>query len=63
MEGIKVLRKLNEVNEEKDKIISPLKGRLADMKQYSRINYLVVTGLETMHWTYARATPTPTKRW
>lgn len=51
MEDIKELRRQSE---EKDKKIAMLEGRLSDLEQYSRVNDVILTGLETKHQTYAR---------
>uniref|UniRef100_A0A1A7XGY8 Uncharacterized protein n=1 Tax=Iconisemion striatum TaxID=60296 RepID=A0A1A7XGY8_9TELE len=51
MEDIKELRRLSE---EKDKRIAMLEGRVSELEQYSRVNDVMVTGLETKHQTYAR---------
>lgn len=41
---------------EKDRKISQLEQRVDELKQYARRNDLAITGLETRHRTYARAT-------
>lgn len=51
MDDIKELRRQSE---EKDKKIAMLEGRVSDLEQYSRVNDVIVTGLETKHQTYAR---------
>lgn len=40
---------------EKDKKITTLENRVADLEQYSRINDLIINGLKTKHRSYARA--------
>ncbi|KAL4000613.1 heterogeneous nuclear ribonucleoprotein R [Sarotherodon galilaeus] len=49
------IKGLQKLNEEKDKKIALLESRVADLEQYTRMNDLIVSGLETKHRTYARA--------
>lgn len=39
---------------EKDRKIAILETRVADLEQYTRINDVVISGLRTKHWNYAR---------
>lgn len=41
---------------EKDKKIEDLERRVEDLEQYTRMDDLVISGLETTHRTYARIT-------
>lgn len=52
------IKELKKQNEEKDKRIASLECRVADMEQYSRMNDIVVSGLETRPRSYARAVTT-----
>lgn len=52
---IEEVRQLREVIREKDKKIEDLQKRVDDLEQYTRMDDLVITGLETTHRTYARA--------
>uniref|UniRef100_A0A1A7ZXN5 Uncharacterized protein n=1 Tax=Nothobranchius furzeri TaxID=105023 RepID=A0A1A7ZXN5_NOTFU len=49
------IKELRRQSEEKDKKITMLEVRVAELEQYSRISDVIVTGLETKHQTYARA--------
>ncbi|KAK7939950.1 hypothetical protein WMY93_003276 [Mugilogobius chulae] len=49
------VKQLKLQNEEKDKRIAALEGRIADLEQYSRINDVVITGLDIKPRSYARA--------
>ncbi|KAK1884290.1 Kinesin-related protein 11 [Dissostichus eleginoides] len=42
-------------NIEKDKKITFLENRVADLEQYTRMNDLIISGLKTRHRSYARA--------
>lgn len=50
------LRQLKTVIKEKDKKIEELERRVEDLEQYTRMDDLVIFGLETTHRTYARIT-------
>ncbi|KAL7382808.1 hypothetical protein ABVT39_027930 [Epinephelus coioides] len=52
MEEIKELKRQNA---EKDRKISMLEGRVADLEQYSRMNDLIISGLDIKPRSYARA--------
>lgn len=52
------IKELKKQNEEKDKRIASLECRVADMEQHSRMNDIVVSGLETRPRSYARAVTT-----
>lgn len=52
VEEVKVLRKLNE---EKDKKIAELESRVADLEQNSRMNEVVITGIQIKPRSYSRA--------
>lgn len=52
VEDIKILRFQNE---EKDKRLAYLEGRVADLEQYTRLNDVIVTGLQIRPRSYARA--------
>lgn len=49
------IKELKKQNEEKDKRIASLECRVADMEQHSRMNDIVISGLETRPRSYARA--------
>ena len=49
------IKELKRQNMEKDQKISVLEKRLDDLEQYSRINDLIVSGLQTKPRSYARA--------
>ena len=42
-------------NIKKDKKITFLENRVADLEQYTRMNDLIISGLKTRHRSYARA--------
>uniref|UniRef100_A0A1A8F5H3 Uncharacterized protein n=1 Tax=Nothobranchius korthausae TaxID=1143690 RepID=A0A1A8F5H3_9TELE len=56
LELVEEIKDLRRQNEEKDKRIAMLEIRVSELEQYSRVNDVIVTGLETMHRTYARVT-------
>lgn len=58
MDLFEEIKDLRRQNEEKDKKIVMLEGRVSELEQYSRLNDVIVTGLETKHRTYARVTAT-----
>ncbi|KAK7915580.1 hypothetical protein WMY93_011341 [Mugilogobius chulae] len=49
------IKDLRKQNDEKDKKIQALENRLADLEQYTRLNDLIITGLDVKPRTYARA--------
>lgn len=49
------IKELKNQNAEKDKRIHMLECRVADLEQYSRLNDIMVSGLETKPRSYARA--------
>lgn len=49
------IRELKRQNEEKENKIRMLETRVADLEQYSRINDVIISGLETRHRSYASA--------
>lgn len=49
------IKELKKQNEEKDKKIASLECRVTDLEQYTRMNDIVVSGLETRPRSYARA--------
>lgn len=49
------IKDLQILNAEKDKKIAVLESRVADLEQYTRINDLIISGLETRPRSYARA--------
>ena len=53
---INEVRQLKAVIQEKDKKIDELERRVEDLEQYSRIDDIVISALETTHRSYARAT-------
>ena len=53
---INEVRQLKAVIQEKDKKIDELERRVEDLEQYSRIDDIMISGLETTHRSYARAT-------
>lgn len=58
---LNLMEKVNELEnmvKEKDKKIEKLEKRLDDLEQYSRVNDIIIQGLETKHRTYARAVTT-----
>lgn len=55
VEEVKLLRM---AVKEKDKKISDLEKRVDDLEQYSRMDDLLISGLETKHQSYARALTT-----
>lgn len=58
MEMMGEIRELKKQNGEKDVKIAHLECRVDDLEQYSRMNDLIVSGLETRHRSYARAVAT-----
>lgn len=56
MEITKEVRELREMIQQKDQKIELLQQRVDDLEQYTRAGDLIITGLETHHRTYARAT-------
>ncbi|CAJ1079909.1 hypothetical protein NQZ68_021763 [Xyrichtys novacula] len=52
VEEVKALRLLNA---EKDKRITYLEGRVADLEQYTQVNDVIITGLKIKPRSYARA--------
>lgn len=52
---MKEVKELKIQNEEKNKRIITLENRLADLEQYTRINDIIISGLEIKPRTYARA--------
>ena len=53
---INEVRNLKAVIKDKDKKIEELERRVDDLEQYSRMDDLVISGLETTHRSYARIT-------
>lgn len=51
MDLMKDGKELKRLSNEKDKLLSLLETQVADMEQYSRINYTMITGLEIKPWT------------
>ena len=49
------VKHLKALIKEKDKKIETLEKRIDDLEQYTRMDDLIITGLETKHQTYARA--------
>ena len=49
------IKELQKQNAEKDKKITTLECRVADLEQYTRLNDIIVSGLETKPRSYARA--------
>lgn len=49
------VKELKRQNVEKDKQIAFLEHRVADLEQYSRMNDVIITGLEIKSRSYARA--------
>lgn len=47
------IQELKRLNEEKDKKINMLETRVEDLEQYSRINDVIISGLDTRHRSYA----------
>nr|XP_054587791.1 uncharacterized protein LOC129153061 [Nothobranchius furzeri] len=58
MELVEEVKVLRIKNEEEDRKITLLEERVSELEQYSIINDVIVTGLETTHQTYAKATAT-----
>lgn len=52
------IQELKKLNMEKDKKIALLEKRVDDLEQYSRGNYIVISGLETRHRSYANVVAT-----
>ena len=50
------IKQLKNLIKEKDKKIDSLERRIEDFEQYTRMDDLIINGLETHHWTYARTT-------
>lgn len=48
------VKQLKELLSEKDKVIKGLERRVDDLEQYSRMDEVIVNGLETKHRSYAR---------
>ncbi|KAL7401915.1 hypothetical protein ABVT39_006536 [Epinephelus coioides] len=55
MDMMSEIKALKSQNEEKEKRIASLESRVADLEQYTRMNDIIVSGLETRPWSYARA--------
>ncbi|KAI9516428.1 hypothetical protein NQZ68_015929 [Dissostichus eleginoides] len=55
MELMGEIQSLKIQNIEKDKKITFLENRVADLEQYTRMNDLIISGLKTRHRSYARA--------
>lgn len=55
MELTREVKELKRENDDKNKKIMALENRLADLEQYTRLNDLIITGLEVRPRTYARA--------
>ncbi|KAK7925751.1 hypothetical protein WMY93_008061 [Mugilogobius chulae] len=51
---------LKEIIKAKDAVICGLERRIDDLEQYTRMEDIIVSGLETMHRSYARAIATDT---
>ncbi|KAJ8279327.1 hypothetical protein COCON_G00063930 [Conger conger] len=49
------VKALRQQNTEKEKVISSLENRVADLEQYTRINDIIVSGLEIKPRSYAKA--------
>lgn len=49
------IQALKTQNKEKDKIITFLENRVAELEQFTRSNDLIISGLRTKHRSYARA--------
>ena len=56
LELIDEVRQLKAVIKEKDRKIEELERRVDDLEQYTRMEDLVISGLETNHYSYARIT-------
>lgn len=56
LELIDEVRQLKAVIKEKDRKIEELERRVDDLEQYTRMEDLVISGLETKHYSYARIT-------
>lgn len=50
------IKQLKNLIKDKDKKIDDLEQRIEDLEQYTRMDDLVISGLETQHRTYARVT-------
>lgn len=50
------VKQLKNLVKEKDKIIDGLERKIDDIEQYTRLEDLIISGLETTHRSYARAT-------
>ncbi|KAJ8344588.1 hypothetical protein AAFF_G00232760 [Aldrovandia affinis] len=55
MELMDEVKQLKNLVKEKDKKIDGLERRIDDLEQYTRMEDLIISGLETTHRTYARA--------
>lgn len=53
---IEEVRQLKIVIKEKDKKIEELEKRVEDLEQYTRMEDVIISGLKTNHYTYARST-------
>lgn len=49
MDLVTEITKLKQLIEVKDKTISALEGRVSDLEQHTRINKIVITGLDISH--------------
>lgn len=54
------VKKLKELLSEKDKIISGLERRIDDLEQHTRMEEVIINGLETKHRSYARVAASST---
>ncbi|KAJ8389951.1 hypothetical protein AAFF_G00112360 [Aldrovandia affinis] len=55
LELVEEVKALRIQNAEKDRRLDYLENRVADLEQYSRMNYIIVTGLHIKPWSYAKA--------
>lgn len=55
MELMKEVRELKATINQRDQKIELMEQRIDDLEQYSRIDDMVISGLETTHRSYARA--------
>lgn len=55
MDLVLEVKQLKKLNEEKDKLIDHLENRVLDLEQYTRMNDVIVTGLNIKPRSYAKA--------
>ncbi|XP_070411977.1 uncharacterized protein [Nothobranchius furzeri] len=55
MDLVGEIKELKHLNEDKDRRIISLEGYITELEQYTRMNVVIICGLEIKPWSYARA--------